>query len=47
VANFDATAAACASLGWEYRLVGAADLIRTANLRWLVGYRHPMYWFHR
>lgn len=35
VAKFDATAAACASLGWEYRVAGAADPIRTANLRWL------------
>lgn len=41
VAKFDATAAACASLGWEYRLVGATDPIVTANLRWLAGYRHP------
>src|ERR1700748_2980782 len=43
VAKFDATAAACVSLGWEYRLAGAADPIRTANLRWLAGYRHPRY----
>lgn len=43
VAKFDATAAACASLGWEYRLIGAADPIRTANLRWLAGCRHPRY----
>ena len=43
VAKFDATAAACASLGWEHRLAGAADPIRTANLRWLAGYRHPRY----
>jgi hypothetical protein len=28
-------------IGWEYRLVGAADAIVTANLRWLAGYRHP------
>jgi hypothetical protein len=44
VAKFDATAAACASLGWEYHLVGATDPIVTANLRWLAGYRHPRYW---
>jgi hypothetical protein len=41
VAKFDATAQACAVTGWEYRLVGAADAIRTANARWLSGYRHP------
>lgn len=44
LAKFDATAAACASLGWEYRLVGATDPIVTANLRWLAGYRHPRHW---
>jgi hypothetical protein len=44
VAKFDATAAACVSLGWEYRLVGATDPIVTANLRWLAGYRHPRHW---
>ena len=41
VAKFDATAKACALLGWQYRLVGAADPIRTVNVRWLAGYRHP------
>lgn len=40
-AKFDATATACDSLGWGYRLVGAADPVVTANLRWLAGYRHP------
>ena len=39
--KFDATARACALLGWEYRLVGATDPILTANVRWLSGYRHP------
>lgn len=43
VAKFDATAEACASLGWEYRLVGGLDPIRSANLRWLAGYRHSRY----
>jgi hypothetical protein len=28
-------------VGWEYRLVGAANEIVTANVRWLAGYRHP------
>ncbi|HEX9541074.1 MAG TPA: TnsA-like heteromeric transposase endonuclease subunit [Streptosporangiaceae bacterium] len=28
-------------VGWEHRLVGAPNLIWTANLRWLAGYRHP------
>ena len=41
VAKFDATAKACALLGWQYRLVGAADSVRAANVRWLAGYRHP------
>jgi len=41
VAKFDATARACALVGWEYRLLGAADALVTANLRWLAGYRHP------
>ncbi|WP_433605716.1 TnsA-like heteromeric transposase endonuclease subunit [Dactylosporangium sp. CA-139114] len=31
----------CQLLGWEYRLVGAPDVITTANVRWLAGYRHP------
>ena len=40
-AKFEATAQACARVGWEYRLVGAADEMVTANVRWLAGYRHP------
>lgn len=40
-AKFDATASACAEVGWEYRLVGAADLILLANVRWLAGNRQP------
>lgn len=43
VARFDATAQACAQLGWRYRLVDAVDPLLTANLRWLAGYRHPRY----
>jgi hypothetical protein len=38
VAKFDATVRACALAGWEYRLLGAADALVTANLRWLAGY---------
>jgi hypothetical protein len=41
VAKFDATASACALIGWNYRLVGAADSVVTENVRWLAGYRHP------
>ena len=41
MAKFEATGQACARVGWEYRLVGAADEIVTANVRWLAGYRHP------
>lgn len=43
VAKFEATAQACADLGWRYRLVGAVDLVLTANVRWLASYRHPRY----
>jgi hypothetical protein len=41
LAKFDATRQACELLGWEYRLVGAADSILVRNVRWLAGYRHP------
>jgi hypothetical protein len=41
VAKFAATAAACAQIGWEYQLLGAAEPVATANVRWLAGYRHP------
>ena len=40
VAKFDATARACALVGWEYRLLGRLDQIVTSNVRWLAGYRH-------
>jgi hypothetical protein len=39
--KFEATARACAQVGWSYRLVGAVDVIEAANVRWLAGYRHP------
>src|SRR6185312_17240923 len=35
------SARACALAGWEYRLLGEADALVTANLRWSAGYRHP------
>lgn len=38
---FAVTAQACKSVGWEFCRVGAMDAVRTANLRWLAGYRHP------
>ena len=38
---FAATARACGSVGWEFRRARALDAVRTANLRWLAGYRHP------
>jgi hypothetical protein len=37
---FAATARACESVGWQFRRVGAMPAVRTANLRWLAGYRH-------
>jgi hypothetical protein len=40
-AAFAVTARACESVGWEFRRVGAMEAARTANLRWLAGYRHP------
>jgi hypothetical protein len=42
-AKFEATGQARARVGWEYRLVGVAEKIVTANVRWLAGYRHPRY----
>lgn len=38
---FEATAAACESVGWGYRRVGVQDPVLAANVRWLAGYRHP------
>jgi hypothetical protein len=40
-ASFAATRLACQAVGWSYRLVGAIEAVRAANLRWLAGYRHP------
>ena len=40
-AVFDTTAAACRSVGWQYRRFGALAAVLAANLRWLAGYRHP------
>jgi hypothetical protein len=37
---FEVTAAACGSVGWGYRRVGALDPVLAANVRWLAGYRH-------
>ena len=31
-------ARACALAGWEYRLLGEADVLVTANLRWFAGW---------
>ncbi|CRK55295.1 hypothetical protein [Alloactinosynnema sp. L-07] len=38
---FEATAAACAVLGWRYEVVGAVEPVLMGNTRWLAGYRHP------
>jgi hypothetical protein len=38
---FEATAEACASVGWGYRRVGVPDPVLAGNVRWLAGYRHP------
>jgi hypothetical protein len=38
---FEATAEACASVGWGYRRLGVPDPVLAGNVRWLAGYRHP------
>ncbi|WP_224273675.1 TnsA-like heteromeric transposase endonuclease subunit [Nocardioides lacusdianchii] len=38
---FDATAAACAQVGWGYQRLGDIAPTLNANVRWLSGYRHP------
>jgi hypothetical protein len=38
---FEATAAACGSVGWGYRRVGVPDPVLAGNVRWLAGYRYP------
>lgn len=38
---FDATAAACAQVGWDYQRLGDITAVLAANVRWLSGYRHP------
>jgi hypothetical protein len=38
---FDATARACAQVGWEFRRVGVPEAVLVANVRWLARYRHP------
>lgn len=38
---FEATARACAEVGWIFRRVGVVDPVLAANVRWLSRYRHP------
>jgi hypothetical protein len=38
VAKFEATEAACAEVGWAFRLLGAAGPVVVRNVRWLAGY---------
>ncbi|MBB4885563.1 TnsA-like heteromeric transposase endonuclease subunit [Streptomyces netropsis] len=38
---FAFTARVCATVGWQFRLVGDLDQPFRANLRWLARYRHP------
>jgi hypothetical protein len=42
-AAFAMTRRACELVNWEYRLVGAPELVAVRNVRWLAGYRHPRY----
>jgi hypothetical protein len=37
---FEATAAACEAVGWEFRRVGALEAVFAGNVRWLSRYRH-------
>jgi hypothetical protein len=41
VEAFEATAQACAEVGWQFRRVGVTDPVTVANVRWLSRYRHP------
>ncbi|MGB7963285.1 MAG: TnsA-like heteromeric transposase endonuclease subunit [Propionicimonas sp.] len=43
VQAFEATAAACEVLGWEFERVGSLDPVLAGNLRWLAGYRQPRF----
>lgn len=38
---FDATAAECERVGWDYQRLGDITPDFAANVRWLSGYRHP------
>ncbi len=38
---FEATAQACAQVGWEFQRVGTPDPVLVANVGWLSRYRHP------
>lgn len=38
---FAAMEDACAQAGWRFRRLGVADVVVTANVRWLSRYRHP------
>lgn len=38
---FAATARVCEQAGWAFRRVGVPAAVRTANVRWLAGYRAP------
>jgi hypothetical protein len=38
---FEATADACAQVGWGYQRLGDISPVFSANVRWLSGYRHP------
>ena len=40
---FAATQEACASVGWEFRRVGALGAVLAVNLRWIARYRHPRF----
>lgn len=40
---FAATEAACATVGWLFRRVGVSATVFTENVRWLAGYRRPLY----
>jgi hypothetical protein len=38
---FEATARACAEVGWIFQRLSVVDPVLAANVRWLSRYRHP------
>jgi hypothetical protein len=43
LAQAERTAAACAEVGWGFRLVGEPERQRLVNVSWLAGFRRPLH----